>query len=230
MEQRHLILIDEQSQSLLLKNMAENLKKEGIELIYEEINPTLYMTRQSNGDAIFDKEELMNKLDSISFKSHIDVFATDYNLIDKELKGIDMIEMLYTLVPYYKNKVVIYSAQIEDVITNVINSSKDFKQQINMLKLLSKNEIHYLGSENEFVQKFKRLIEKEADKTIDTRLAESLRSIDNDKFKCSIPGYTDKKLSEIGELLLENGEDKIALKKKITEHILAYISSIRDYE
>lgn len=230
MEQRHLILIDEQSQSLLLKNMAENLKKEGIELIYEEINPTLYMTRQSNGDAIFDKEKLMNKLDSISFKSHIDVFATDYNLIDKELKGIDMIEMLYTLVPYYKNKVVIYSAQIEDVITNVINSSKDFKQQINMLKLLSKNEIHYLGSENEFVQKFKRLIEKEADKTIDTRLAESLRSIDNDKFKCSIPGYTDKKLSEIGELLLENGEDKIALKKKITEHILAYISSIRDYE
>ena len=46
----------------------------------------------------------------------------------------------------------------------------------------------------------------------------------------SIPGYTDKKLSEIGELLLVNGEDKIALRKKITEHFLAYISSIRDYE
>lgn len=230
MEQRHLILIDEQSQSLRLKNMAENLKKEGIELIYKEINPTLYTTRQSNGDAIFDKEKLRNKLDSISFKSHLYVFATDYNLIEGELKGIDMIEMLYSLVPYYKNKVVIYSAQIEDVITNVINSSKDFEQQINMLKLLSKNEIHYLGSENEFEQKFKRLIEKEADKTIDTRLAESLLSIDNDKFKCSIPGYTDKKLSEIGELLLVNGEDKIALRKKITEHFLAYISSIRDYE
>lgn len=230
MEQRHLILIDEQSQSLRLKNMAENLKKEGIELIYKEINPTLYTTRQSNGDAIFDKEKLRNKLDSISFKSHLDVFATDYNLIEGELKGIDMIEMLYSLVPYYKNKVVIYSAQIEDVITNVINSSKDFEQQINMLKLLSKNEIHYLGSENEFEQKFKRLIEKEADKTIDTRLAESLLSIDNDKFKCSIPGYTDKKLSEIGELLLVNGEDKIALRKKNTEHFLAYISSIRDYE
>lgn len=230
MEQRHLILIDEQSQSLRLKNMAENLKKEGIELIYEEINPTLYTTRQSNGDVIFDKEKLRNELDAISFKSHLDVFATDYNLIEGELKGIDMIEMLYSLVPYYKNKVVIYSAQIEDVIKNVINSSKDFEQQINMLKLLSKNEIHYLGSENEFEQKFKKLIEKEADKTIDTRLAESLLSIDNDKFKCSIPDYTDKKLSEIGELLLVNGEDKIDLRKNITEHILAYISSIRDYE
>lgn len=230
MKQRHLILIDEQSQSLRLKKMAEKLKNEGIELIYEEINPTLYMTRQSNGDVIFDKEKLRNKLDTISFKSHLDVFATDYNLIEGELKGIDMIEMLYSLVPYYKNKVVIYSAQIEDVIKNVINSSKDFEQQINMLKLLSKNEIHYLGSDNEFEQKFKRLIEKEADKTIDTRLAESLLSIDNDKFKCSIPGYTDKKLSEIGELLLVNGEDKIVLRKNITEHILAYISSIRDYE
>lgn len=230
MEQRHLILIDEQPQSDRLKQMAENLKGAGIELIYEEINPTLYTTRQSNGDAIFDKEKLRNKLDSISFKSHLDVFATDYNLIEKELKGIDMIEMLYSLVPHYRNKVVIYSAQIEEVIKDIIDSTDNFDQQIKRLKLLSKNEIHYLGSDKEFVQKFKRLIEKEADKTIEARLAESLQSIENDKIMCSIPGYTDKKISEIGNLLQGKEEDKIALKKKITEHILAYISSIRDYE
>lgn len=87
MKQRHLILIDEQSQSLRLKKMAEKLKNEGIELIYEEINPTLYTTRQSNGDVIFDKEKLRNKLDTISFKSHLDVFATDYNLIEGGTKG-----------------------------------------------------------------------------------------------------------------------------------------------
>lgn len=230
MEQRHLILIDEQSQSDRLKQMAENLKGAGIELIYEEINPTPYTTRQADGDLTFDKEKLRSKLNSISFKSHLDVFATDYNLIEGELRGIDMVEMLYSIIPHYRNKVVIYSAQIEEVIKDIINSTDNFEQQINMLKLLSNNEIHYLGSDYEFEQKFKRLIEKEADKTIDARLAESLQSIENDKIMCSIPGYTDKKISEIGKLLQGKGEDKIALKKNITEHILACITSIKDYE
>lgn len=49
--------------------------------------------------------------------------------------------------------------------------------------------------------------------TIDARLADSLRAIDNEKFKCSIPGYSDKKISEIGELLLARGAKTIALKK-----------------
>lgn len=230
MEQRHLILIDEQSQSDRLEQMAKNLKGAGIELIYEAINPTPYTTRQADGDLTFDKEKLRSKLNSISFKSHLAVFATDYNLIEGELKGIDMVEMLYSIIPHYRNKVVIYSAQIEEVIKDIINSTDNFEQQINMLKLLSNNEIHYLGSDNEFEQKFKRLIEKEADKTIEARLSESLQSIENDKIMCSIPGYTDKKISEIGKLLQGKGEDKIALKEKITEHILACITSIKDYE
>lgn len=38
MERKHLILVDEQSQTDRLKRISKNLKKDGIELVYEEIN------------------------------------------------------------------------------------------------------------------------------------------------------------------------------------------------
>lgn len=78
--------------------------------------------------------------------------------------------------------------------------------------------------------KIKQLIIKEPDLTIDSRLADSLCALDNENFKCIIPEYTDKRISEIGKMLLTKGEEAIALRRSITEHIMANITSILDYE
>ena len=200
-------------------------------MIFEEINPNDCSIRLENGDSNFDKNVLKSKLQSIQFLPHLDIFATDYNLVEDELKGVDLIEMLYELLPHYRNQVVVYSAQIEDVINNIITKRAiGFERQIEMLKLLTRNEISYLSSEGEFENKFKKLIIKEPELTIDSRLAESLCAIDNEKFKCFIPGYTDKRISEIGKMLLSKDEEAIALRRCITEHIVANITSILDYE
>ena len=45
-----------------------------------------------------------------------------------------------------------------------------------------------------------------------------------------MPEYTDKRISEIGKMLLTKGEDAIALRRSITEYIMANITSILDYE
>lgn len=231
MEQRHLILVDEQSQKDRLERISKSLENDGVQLIYEEINPNECSVRQGNGDLKLDKDALKSKLQSIRFLSHLDIFATDYNLVDEELKGIDLIAMLYDLLPHYRNQVVMYSAQIEEVITNIITKRAiGFEQQVKMLKLLAQNEINYISSEGEFEVKFKKLIIKEPDMTIDARLADSLCAIDNEKFKCSIPGYSDKRISEIGKLLLTKGAKTITLKKNITEHIMANITYIQNYE
>ena len=228
---RHLILVDEQSQKDRLERIRKSLENDGIQLVYKEINPNDYSRRLENGDLSFDKDALKSKLQSVPFMSHLDIFATDYNLIEDELKGIDLIEMLYELLPYYRNQVVVYSAQIEDVINNIITKrAVSFEEQMAMLKLLAQNEISYLSSEGEFENKIKQLIIKEPELTIDSRLADSLCAIDNEKFKCVIPGYTDKKICEIGKMLLMKGEEAIALKRSITEHIMANITSILDYE
>lgn len=230
MVQKHLILVDEQSQKDRLKRISESLKNDGIELIYEEINPNDYSSRLESGDLYFDKDALMSKLQSISFLSHLDIFATDYNLVENELKGEDLIRMLYELLPHYRNRVIVYSAQIEDVITNIIKRTDGFEQQITMLKLLAQNEINYLSSDGVFENKIKQLIIKEPDLTIDSRLADSLCTLDNENFRCIMPEYTDKRISEIGKMLLTKGEDAIALRRSITEYIMANITSILDYE
>ena len=176
MELRHLILIDEQSQKDRLERISKSLEGDGIQLIYEEINPNDCSIRQKNGDLKFDKDTLKDRLKSIEFLSHLDVFATDYNLIDDELKGIDLIAMLYDLLPHYYNQVVMYSAQIKEVINDIITKRAiGFEQQVEMLKLLAQNEINYLSSEGAFEINFKKLIVKEPDMTIDARLADSDR-------------------------------------------------------
>lgn len=227
MKQRHLIVIDEQSQKARLNRLKENLKNDGIELVYTEINPVECTTRK-NGDLVFDIEILKSKIQEIPYLTHLDVFATDYNLIDETLKGIDVVKVLYDCLPYYRKRVVMYSAQIEDVITNIVTKQNGFEEQVEMLKTLSKNEIRFLSSEGEFENKIKNLIINEPDSSIDARLSDSLVAISNERFTCNLPGYTDRKICEIGNMLREKGSSD--LKKEIVDQIVAYITTIKGYE
>lgn len=78
-----------------------------------------------------------------------------------ELKGIDMIEMLYSLRPHYRKQVVIYSAQIDEVIDDIITKrAKGFEQQVEMLKILAQNDIHYLRGEGNLKMSLKVLLPK----------------------------------------------------------------------
>lgn len=230
MEQRHLIVIDEQSQKDRLARIKRNLRNDGIELIYEEINPTACTSRKEDGDLAFDIEVLKEKISSIPFIGNLDIFATDYNLIDDELKGIDVVKAFYNIKPYYNKKVVIYSAQVENVIKNIITKSNDFNDQVSMLKFLSSKDIEYLSSEGQFEQNFKSFIIKEPDLSIDERLSDSLLAIENSKFKCSLPGYSKQKINEIGIMIRKKGSESIALKKEIVDNIAAMITNVDGYE
>ena len=168
-------------------------------------------------------------LKDIPFLDHLDVFATDYNLIEGQLKGIDVISIFNKIRPFYRKRMVIYSAQIETVIGDIL-TGKNFEEQQAMLKLITQHEIEYLTSEGEFENKFKRLIEKEPNVSLESRLAESMRAIDGGEVCCAIPPFSNNSLTEIADLLLSKEEQSVALKKEITDHIMAYITSMKTYE
>lgn len=231
MEQRHLVLVDEQSQAERLKRISTSLRGDGIELIYKEINPEDYQTRLNDEDVVFDKHKFIQALREIPFIHHLDMFATDYNLIDKQLKGIDVIRIFAEIKPFFKKRVVIYSAQIEGVISDILKGGEDlFEEQCDTLKLLTRFDIDYMKSEGEFEKKFKSMLEKEPDITIDTRIIESLQAINNERIQCSIPLYKDKSLREISEILLSRDPSAILLRKEIVDHVLAVITKINGYE
>lgn len=231
MEQRHLLLVDEQSQETRLQRIAKNLHKEGIELIYKEIDPSVYVLRQNDGDIVFDKEAFTQDLASVPFIQHLDIFATDYNLIDEQLKGIDVIKIFDGINPYYNKRVVIYSAQIESVIKDILTREDEtFDNQISKLKLLSRYDVDYLKSEDHFENIFKGLIEKEPNITIDGRLIESMRSIDSNKIACAIPTYDDMTLPEVANLMMSQEDRSVKLRKEITDHIMACITKFENYD
>ena len=229
MVQRHLIVVDEQSQEDRLKRICDNLKGDGIDLIYKEIDPSHCSKRKENGDKVVDVDAFTKLLKDIPFLDHLDVFATDYNLIEGQLKGIDVISIFNKIRPFYRKRMVIYSAQIETVIGDIL-TGKNFEEQQAMLKLMTQHEIEYLTSEGEFENKFKRLIEKEPNVSLESRLAESMRAIDGGEVCCAIPPFSNNSLTEIADLLLSKEEQSVALKKEITDHIMAYITSMKTYE
>lgn len=230
MEQRHLVLVDEQPQKERLKRIASSLRNDGIELIYKEINPKSYQKRIGD-DVTFDKEAFIQALKDIPFIRHLDMFATDYNLIEGQLKGIDVIRIFTEIKPYFSKRVIIYSVQIEGVIGDILKGGEDkFEEQCAMLKLLARYDIDYLKSGGEFENKFKSLLEKEPDITIDARMIESMQAINSDTIHCSIPPYKNKTIAEIGQLLLSKDSRAIALRKEITDHIMAIVTDVEEYE
>ena len=226
-----MVIVDEQSQAERLTRIAAALKKDGIELVYKEIDPSVYQKRMNNGDVSFDKDAFITALNSIPFIHHLDIFATDYNLIEDQLKGIDVIRFFAEIKPYFKKRVIIYSAQIENVISDILHGGKDhFEEQCAMLKLLAHFDIDYLKSEGEFENKFKSMLKKEPDVTIDEKIIESMLAINSDKIHCSIPPYESTSISELGKLLQSKDPRTIALKREIVDHIMALITEVEGYE
>lgn len=231
MEQRHLVLVDEQSQTDRLNRIAASLKNDGIELIYQEIDPSVYQKRLDSGDVTFDKDTFIQAIKDVPFIHHLDMLATDYNLIEGQLKGIDVIRFFTEIKPYFSKSVIIYSAQIEGVIGDILKGGEDqFEEQCAMLKLLARYDIDYLKSEGVFENKFKSLLEKEPDITIDARMIESMQAINSDTIHCSIPPYKNKTIAEIGQLLQSKDSRAIALRKEITDHIMAIVTDVEEYE
>ena len=231
MEQRHLLLIDETPQTDRLRRISESLREDGIELIYQEINPNICTRRLSDGNLVFSNEVFVEKLKEVPFINALDVLATDYNLIDDELKGINVIKEFIKLRPYYRKHIILYSAQIDSVIKDIINNrTSSLDEQIGTLKMMSGLNIRYLSSEGEFENKIKGIILREPTFTIDDRITEWFLSLNQDHFKFKHTLFEGKNLSEVGLILQKDDAESLHLRNEIVEQIVTYFVQVADYD
>lgn len=230
MENRYVLVIDEQSQKDRLNRIATNLLKERVILHYEEINPTLFQKRLENGGIIFDEDEFVKALDDIPFINQIDVFATDYNLIDNTLKGIHTINLFLKLKPLYKRSIVIYSAQIETVIHDILNrAGESIENQVSSIKLIASKNNYFFKSDGEFENKFKKLILSSPKISIDKKLIEELHSLDIPIVKCRLPSFESLSTHEFADLLEKDSSTSQIIKKEIVDHLISLLFDIDEY-
>lgn len=230
MERRHLIVVDEQPQSSRLKAIKDNLHNEGIDLIYKEIDPTIFMSRQQDGELVFDRDSFTQALKNVPFFPYLDLLATDYNLIEDQLKGIDVLSIFSELMPYYRKKVVLYSAQIENVISDILSIKDNVDEQVRRLKLLAKFDIEYLKSEGEFSTKLKGLIVNEPDLSVDNQLMENMMAVGNSDVQCAIPPFDAMPLNEVAKVMQAKDSRASQLRKELTDQLMALITKFENYE
>lgn len=230
MDNRYIIVVDEQSQKDRLDRIATNLKKEGVILNYSEINPTLYHKRLENSDIGFDEEKFIEALKAIPFINQVDVFASDYNLIDKTLKGIHVINLFLKIRPGYKRKIVIYSAQIETVIQDIITKAGDtIEVQVSSIKQLAGKNNYFFKSDGEFENKFKQLILSSPNISIEKRLIDELHSLNMPTVTCELPPFNAMSPHDLADLIESNTNESQAIKKELVDHIVALLFDIDGY-
>jgi len=113
----------------------EVLKKLGeYEISYNFYNPNDYMVEE-NEDFVFSEDYFVQKIDYDTKGKSINLIAIDYNLLNDELKGIDVVNILRTKsTKNFRNcQFIIHSAAIDvasDRILKKIDANKDNKESL----------------------------------------------------------------------------------------------------
>ena len=210
MEQKHLIIVDEQSQSATLDAIKNTLKNEGIDLVYKEINPANFQKRVGYNTS-FDKISFIEELQNTPFLKKLDAFASDYNLIENELNGLDVVKIF---------------AKNENVISDILLKNKDFEEQKKTLKFLSETPIEYAKNDEKLQQNLISHIKKEKDFDFERELCDWLMS---NELIYKFPPYEGIPCCKIGDILLsKNTSDSIKLKRDLLEQFIAYLSTFNE--
>lgn len=227
MIQRYLILIDENPQKDTLQSICNTLGKEGIDLVCKEYNPTEYSKRDLDGNLDFDKERFEMDIQSLHFFKSANIILCDYNLIEGIINGYDIIKIIRDLKYSPKRKIILYSARIDDVISEILKDEKDFERQKESLTNLIGYNIEFIRRDG-YDQEVFKFIRKEPDFDFETELVKWFHKRDKDEFNYLFPKYKGKSFGEIAIELESKTTDSIEFKKDLVEQIIAYLSTINN--
>lgn len=228
MIQKYLVLIDEKPQLDTLTNIKNILRNDEIDLIYEEFNPTNYQLRLSDGNIIFDKDKFVQDISNLEYFKNLDSIVCDYNLIKDVINGFEVIKIIKEINTTYKKQIILYSAQIKEVISNILTGST-FEDQKNSLTSLINCNIEFIKREG-YDQEVIKNIKKEKEFDFEYELIKWFYKRDKDIFNYLFPKYQGKNFGEIAKELEGKTSDSVDFKKELIEQIIAYLSTINDLE
>ena len=146
------------------------------------------------------------------------------------MKGIHVINLFLKVRPRYKRKIVIYSAQIETVLHDVlVKAGNSIENQILSIKQIAGKNNHFFKSDGEFEDKFKQLILSSPNISIEKRLIDELHSLDNNKVTCKLPPFEAMSTHELADAIESESDVSQAIKKELVDHIIALLFDIDEY-
>lgn len=196
---RKILLLDDGNISESIEGIERKLRKEGIQIQIEVINPQdhKFKTEISSGNFEIDFDKIKSEINEHHKSTKYDVVACDFNFASKTLNGYELIRWLINQSKsshfvFRKAKFVCYSSEENKFKDHIIDNEELFK--------LIKLNIHAFFHRQNLVDEISALIKKiHSNFSISEHLKNRLDEMPDLEFKNVYPPFKGKKLQYISE-------------------------------
>lgn len=219
-----LIIDDEDQRGVFKTGIQDVLYREGycVNLIF--IHTVCPQVLDENQD--IDTKKLTNYIKSKIDGKPIDIIVTDFNLSDKNINGLDVIEIIRK--DRTKTPIVLYSGNREDVIKYTVckdGKLKSSNELIRSVKRLMLHNISEFTDRTTYTDKVNILLKKKENSTQQV-LLRKLREFSKEEFKICYPELGGKKFEYIASEIERDSLQGQKFQAELIEQILSYMLDI----
>ena len=189
-----------------------------------------------DGSDHLDSEKLFKHLTDKIERKRFDWIATDYDLGESDIDGIDIIRHIASVRQRNnrnnKKNVLLYSGNIEKAIKKVLDEcGGDSHQQaiISAVKKLYDLPIVQCVKRDDYQQTLLEIVSKHCEPTMEDEFLKMLYEHGDIVFNSCYPEFSGKKLSEIADII-EQGSDarSYSWKRALIEQTIAYLIRVNE--
>lgn len=220
------IIIDDEPQDEIVTNLTEDAGRKGIRLRCVQLNPQDETYHKNTGDEnhpdfVIDLDRVLKALKSQEYgKLRADVIACDYNLQDDHVNGFEIIRNLRNQLKY-RNEVILYSANLDMVIRNIL-SEGNLGEQIHKIRNLTRaNILDFSDKDNYRAAIFTAI--QQITFSLESTLESLLHKYSEWTFRSVFPPLSGKKLSEVLEEIEAGSTSGKGFQIAILENAIAHM-------
>lgn len=230
-EEVSIIVIDDTNQETNIRALEVRLKKCCVPRI-EQIHTGAVELRKNDGSDHLDITKLKVLLEERLKGRRIDWIATDFNLGEDEVDGIDVVRIMLGIRKFKHKNIILYSGNIQRAIRKVINESKDADSEdavVIAVEQFIKLPILSFNDREDYKDTLVELISKNNRLSLEDRLLKLLYTHENMVFSSCFPPFAGKTFGEIANII-ETGSDARSEEwlQALIDQVMAYLLQVNE--
>lgn len=220
---KKILMLDDGNISESIEGITKKLRREGIEIQIEVINPQdpKFKTENSSGNFEIDLEKIQNEITENHKSVKYDVIACDFNFASETLNGYELIRWLINHSKsnnfvFKKAKFVCYSSEENKFKDHIVHNDE-------LIKLIKLN-IHAFYQRKNIVDDISTLVKKINNQfSMSEHLKTRLNEMPDLNFQNIYPNFKNKTLYEISEEINKDTHHGQAFQKYFIDLTYAHI-------
>lgn len=233
-EEVSILVIDDTNQDANIRALELRLKKLCIPHI-EQISTGDIELRKDDGSDHLDTDKLKVRLKNKLNGRHIDWIATDFNLGEDNIDGIDVIRIMLELRKFKHKNIILYSGNIQSAIRKVIKESKSIDSNdpeeaviSAVTKFIALPIVGFEGRQD-FKDKLIELITQKQRPSLEDRLLKLLRTHESMIFNSCFPPFIGKTFGEIANIIEDESDARSnEWLQALIDQTLAYLLQVNE--